>query len=134
MAAAGNNGETTGAVDYPGAYDECICVSATFDVANGLTTYSSYGPAVDLAAPGDWIFSTYNDGYYATMSGTSMATPHVAGAAALWLKLYPAAEVKTRMQTAAAAAVAAGTIKIPGIGDPAPLAECYGAGLVQAPY
>lgn len=81
VAAAGNSGPGDETVVYPAAYPEVIAVSA-LNFSDTITYWSSRGPEVELAAPGDLVYSTYPGGY-TTMSGTSMASPHVAGAAAL---------------------------------------------------
>jgi subtilisin family serine protease len=85
VAAVGNVGDNdseTDEVQYPAKYDDVIAVAAT-NSANETTSWSSDGSAVEIAAPGVDIRSTYVNDTYAGASGTSMATPHVAGALAL---------------------------------------------------
>ena len=84
VAAAGNSGPGASTVGYPAKFAGVIGVSAT-DSSNNIASFSSRGAEVDLAAPGVSIYSTYKKKGYATLSGTSMASPHVAGVAALVL-------------------------------------------------
>lgn len=82
--AAGNDGIENGA---PANYEPIIAVGA-MNKQGGRTTYSNYGDFVDIAAPGSDIYSTIPDSKYYSMSGTSMACPHVSGVAALIVSYY----------------------------------------------
>ncbi|MFO7773727.1 MAG: S8 family serine peptidase, partial [Dehalococcoidia bacterium] len=85
VAAAGNSGNPAGRGDnvgYPAKYDSVIAVAASAS-NDRRASFSSTGAAVELIAPGSGILSTLPDNKYGTYSGTSMASPHVAGAAAL---------------------------------------------------
>ncbi|OGH27664.1 MAG: hypothetical protein A3C27_00385 [Candidatus Levybacteria bacterium RIFCSPHIGHO2_02_FULL_39_36] len=100
VSAAGNSGPGDNTVIYPARYPESIAVSAT-NSSDGQPSWSSRGPEVDIAAPGNSILSTYRGGGYTTLSGTSMATPHVAGAAAMVLSNHPGftpSQVQTHLQ------------------------------------
>jgi subtilisin family serine protease len=93
VAAAGNETANDDATpSYPCAYNlpNILCVAAT-DNSDRLASFSNYGrTTVDIAAPGVNVYSTYKCDGYAWMSGTSMATPEVSGAAALVLAKFPA--------------------------------------------
>ncbi|MFA5162670.1 MAG: S8 family peptidase [Elusimicrobiales bacterium] len=80
VCAAGN--DYGAAVSYPAAYPEAIAISASTS-GDGLAFFSSVGPQIAFIAPGAQIYSTKNGGGYTTMDGTSMASPHMAGLAAL---------------------------------------------------
>ena len=80
IAAAGNDGNTS--MSYPASYDSVMSVAA-IDSSKNLASFSQRNAQVEIAAPGVSVRSTVLNNGYQSMSGTSMATPHVAGVAAL---------------------------------------------------
>ncbi|MEL6343631.1 MAG: S8 family peptidase [Myxococcota bacterium] len=92
--AAGNESQDTANV-APAGYDDGVIVSA-YDASNGsdngFAWFSNFGDEVDIAAPGVQIYSTWPGGGYEALDGTSMATPHVAGAAVVFASTRPNAD------------------------------------------
>ena len=82
---ANDNTERPG---YPAAYPEVFAVAST-DANGNKSSFSNYGDYIDVAAPGDSIASTYPGSQYAALSGTSMASPHVAALAGLIRSINP---------------------------------------------
>jgi serine protease len=131
VAAGGNDGQNGNPPSYPAAYSpsqgNVIAVAATTN-ANGHPAYGTIGNYLDISAPGGAapsnndssiaVLSTWNDGGYHSISGTSMATPHVSAAAALLIAAANCtdSQVKTRLK---ATAVPLGN------------ANTFGAGLVD---
>ncbi|MGI8981907.1 MAG: S8 family serine peptidase, partial [Pirellulaceae bacterium] len=120
IAAAGNSGVNADVSPmYPAAYnlDNIISVAAT-DHNDARASFSNYGAtSVDLGAPGVDIYSTMPNNTYGYLSGTSMASPHVAGVAALIRDLHPAwsaQQVKDQLLTMADQIFALGGITVTG--------------------
>lgn len=105
VVAAGNSG-VNAATQVPAAYDDAVITVSALADSNGkaggggagtsygaddtFASFSNYGSAiVDIGAPGVNIYSTWLKSGYKTISGTSMASPHVAGAAALYIATHP---------------------------------------------
>mgnify|MGYP002620074951 CR=1 FL=1 len=101
VAAMGNDG--TNCLNYPAGYDNVIGV-VSVDRTNNRASGSSYGTWGDVAAPGAVTWSTINDGSYWHKSGTSMASPVVAGVAALYKSVHPdatPAQITARLKATA---------------------------------
>ncbi|GLX69062.1 S8 family peptidase [Paenibacillus glycanilyticus] len=89
VASAGNSGtDDNGMIDAPASFPETMAIAAT-DMSDKVTNFSSRGTGIDLAAPGEQIKSTWLNGGYMTLSGTSMSAPHATGGVALLLSRQP---------------------------------------------
>ena len=119
IAAAGNKGDTS--FFYPASYSSVMSIAA-IDSNKNHAGFSQWNSQVDIAAPGVGILSTVPGGGYASWSGTSMATPHVSGVAALVWSAIPWA---TNVEVRDALIATAEDLGVPGRDDK------YGAGLVQ---
>ncbi len=86
VAAAGNSG--TNSSHYPSGYNNVLSVASTNsdDTKSG---FSTFGPTIDVSAPGNGIYATWQDNTYAILSGTSMSSPLAAGLAALVWAVFP---------------------------------------------
>jgi|GEM_PF-4404106 len=124
VAAMGNDGSSS--PSFPAAYPDVIAVAAV-QSNESRAAFSQTGPHIDISAPGVGILSTYLAGGLATMQGTSMASPHVAGVAALVKAVKPtltAAEIGDILRSTAKPLRDVA-------GDPVPN-DRYGWGLVDA--
>ena len=94
VAAAGNDGDTNG-IDAPACISSAVAVGATTDTTDLVWAQSNSDELLELWGPGTGITSSVPGGNFATRNGTSMATPHVAGAFAVLRQADPAASVST---------------------------------------
>lgn len=117
VAATGNEGVSS--ISYPAAYSGSIAVGSVTS-SRTRSSFSNYGTGLDVMAPGSNIYSTYPNGQYTSMSGTSMATPHVAGVLGLMRSANP------NLTPAAARDILRNTAQ------PAGSANQYGYGIVDA--
>ncbi|MCO7190532.1 MULTISPECIES: S8 family serine peptidase [unclassified Pseudoalteromonas] len=120
IAAAGNGSNSS--FSYPASYDAVVSVAAV-DSSERVASFSQYNSQVEIAGPGVNVNSTWNDNSYKSISGTSMATPHVSGVAALVWSNFPscsADQIRSALNATAKDKGAAGRDNY------------YGHGIVQA--
>ncbi|WP_447003027.1 S8 family serine peptidase [Saccharothrix isguenensis] len=116
FAVASGNDSRDACDTSPARTPEAITVNAT-DKSGSRSSFSNYGTCTDIFAPGSDITSTWNDGGTRTIDGTSMAAPHVAGAAALYLS-GSAASAPADVAKALTENATAGAVKDPGADSP----------------
>ncbi|UTR10296.1 S8 family peptidase [Evansella sp. LMS18] len=101
VAAAGNTGSA--GISFPARYNSVMAVGAT-DSNNNRASFSTFGNELEIMAPGVSVLSTYPTNRYVSLNGTSMASPHVAGVAALVKSRYPNAtnvQIRNRLNSTA---------------------------------
>lgn len=123
IAAGNNNMDACGFT--PARTPRATTVGAT-TITDNRAGFSNFGPCVDLFAPGEGIFSAWAtaDNAYNTISGTSMASPHVAGTAALWRFRFPADNADAVAKYLVVNATPAVVIN-PGVGSPNPASPLW---------
>ncbi|WP_328905629.1 S8 family peptidase [Streptomyces sp. NBC_00234] len=131
-AVAAGNESTNASTKSPARVTEAITVGSTTNT-DARSSFSNYGTVLDLFAPGSSITSSWNtsDSATNTISGTSMASPHVAGAAALYLADHPG-QTPAQVSAGLVAAASTGVVTSPGTGSPNLLLN-VGAGTVTPP-
>jgi subtilisin family serine protease len=132
-AVAAGNESVNASTASPARVAEAVTVGATTS-SDARAGYSNYGSVLDLFAPGSSITSAWatSDTAAVTISGTSMATPHVTGAAALYLADNPAASPEA-VQAALVASATTGVVASPGTGSPNRLLNVSGGGTTPPP-